>query len=190
MSRAPLFESFDEAVQDAPEEPSVEDLPGYEDGYAAATLEHESRQTGLRAELVQSISELGLTYAEARQDILNGLSDLFSEITSKVLPETIERTFGAHVLEALTSAAESASDQPLVLRVHPAHSDAMREGLSDMTGLSVNIVADPSLTEHAALVSHARGEVLLDLDSVLEGITDVLALLRSENDTEGMQAYG
>lgn len=59
---------------------------GYKSGWDDAVSEREQSGAQIAANLERTLSELTFTYEEARQEVLSGLSSLFTQIIERFLP--------------------------------------------------------------------------------------------------------
>jgi hypothetical protein len=153
---------------------------GFEDGRAAAAAD----QAHLRAEVVQTLSEMSFGFAEAQQHALTVLAPLFGCLIEKLLPAMVAESFTAHVQNILLTAAADDIAQPVTLLVAPDQVSAMTTAVAAQTAMPVQILADKNLTKHAALISTANKETALDLDVLLADITITLSALREQPESQ------
>lgn len=142
---------------------------GFDAGQAAAAADH----MALAAALVQSISDIDFTYAEARAQVMQSLDPLFEALTTAVLPHCISSGYAKQVADILTSAAAADTEGPFRLHVHPDQVPAVDAATADLAG-KIKIVPDAALSAHAAWIQHGAGETHLDLDRLLTQITEAL----------------
>lgn len=163
-------------VEEAP--PLPEELPGYDDGFAAGQASTAAAQSALAAEMVQSLSEMSFGLAEARQAVLGQLVPLFDLIAVRLLPEVVAASFGPHLAEVLKSAAEEDIASPCVLRVHPDQEAAASAAIDSAPALQITVRADPMMSPLAAVLQGAdSGGTVLDLDALVTQITTALEAL-------------
>lgn len=168
-----LLEAFDD-VRGPPATP-----PGWADGHAAGlaegralgAAEARARQGALSEELAQALADMAWTYAEARAEVLAGLQPLLGLVAQRLLPAVAGAALGPWLAEM--AAAAQGDTAALTIAVHPAQVAAV---LPHLGASGVAVIADPSLSPHAARVA-GRDETLLDLDACLAGIAAALSAI-------------
>lgn len=172
---AVLLESFDNGADTAP----APDL-GYDTGYAAgraeALAEAAAAQDALQAEVVQTIADLGFTFAEAKRDITLALGPLFDQVIDTLLPHCVRVGFGGEIASLITARLQEALGGGLSLTVHPDQETALT---SAFAGVSVRpqIATDASLKPHEAWVGFATSTTHLDLDTLCDDIGSILSAI-------------
>lgn len=180
------LEPFDAAPVDD-SGPNATYQEGYEDGLRAGLAAAQADSTALHASLVQAISDVDFSYAEARAQLLTALQPLFATITEKLLPQCIGTGFPAHILDELNAAANSGASGPMRIHVHPDQQDAVRK-TAECLKTDISVGADPSLDLHAAWIQCGNAEAKLDLDRLLAQITQALEpmmLSQDRTNTDG-----
>jgi hypothetical protein len=172
MAQHLALESF-EQYDDGSAIPSADYDAGYQEGFAAASAASQVDQNALQQELVQTISELGFGYAEARAQLLESLEPLFSAVAQKLLPQVGHDTFGHLLIEAVCDAAVLDAENTPVLHIHPTQRNSIVK-LVEEHALDIKVCDDPDLTAHAAWIRHENKETCLDVDSLLAKISTAL----------------
>ncbi|EAR50720.1 putative flagellar biosynthesis/type III secretory pathway protein [Oceanicola granulosus HTCC2516] len=179
MGQILTLESFDTGT---PPPPDAAPAPlAYEDGFAtgreAGLAQARAERTQLDNAVVQRLTELAFTHAEARQQVLESLRPLFVSIAGLLLPGLARASLGAFVVEALMEAAEGDSRTPIALLVAPDSLEALGEIVAAQPGLAVQIEANPALGPGEVLLRTPERETVLDLDRLVADIAAALDAL-------------
>ncbi|MBW7920956.1 MAG: hypothetical protein H3C51_02525 [Rubellimicrobium sp.] len=175
MSIATLFECFDSAADPGPATPGEDWLAGHAAGLAEGLAQAEAAQDALRHDTARAIADLGLTFAEARADVLARLAPLFATLAERIVPRILDATLGAALLDELTAAAGADSDGPLTLHVAPDDLPAVRAILPLVPGTPATVTADTRLAPGQVLVGRGDAATSLDLARLGSAISDALA---------------
>ena len=184
MPRPAQLEVFDtgpQLLQEAPLGPSEEWQEGHAAGFEEARQLAAADSTELRAELVQTLSDMAFGYAEAKAELLRQLEPLFDALIAGFLPGLAAQSLVPLIGERLRAAAADALDQPLVLRVAPGQIVAVSDALAQEAQLPFTAQSDPALGPGQALISGATTGEMIDLDAVLTLTQETLAALRDTN---------
>ena len=183
MALFPLEEFSTTIVSNDPKlslETSFEEhrLEAYEQGYkagwddaAAAQAEEQSR---VSADFARNLQELSFTYHEARNQILNSLKPLFTEMVSKVLPKLVQETLPQSIVDEVLSAAAGQTEAEIEIVISPANRLALEQLLEGQTTLDVNIIEEPTMAEGLAYLRFSDSEKQIDLTSVLTGFSQLV----------------
>ena len=171
------LEDFTNPVHLPPEPARPEDLPGYEDGYAAALAATAARQSQLSQEVVQAISDITFGFAEARLHVMASLQPLFRILIDKILPGSLPDSFRAHVVARLVEAARTDISRPFDLALNPQQVAAVSNILPPTLAPLLTLSADPRLSPHAAAIRQGDLETALDHDALLADVTEALVTL-------------
>ena len=184
MARFLTLESFDQPYrtsgQDAPDEADLAEqrLHSYKQGYSAGWDDAVSAQAAdiarLRTDLGRNLTEMSLSFHEARRQVLASLGPLLTEMVTKVLPQTAHRALAHVVLEQLVPLAETLSASPLEVRTAPANVDTIEKLLAERGDLPAKVTADETLGEGQAFLSSGRQDILIDFDSTVAAIGDAV----------------
>jgi flagellar assembly protein FliH len=185
MARFLDLESFDKPSRTsgtgAPDEAELADerLQSYEQGYAAGWDDAVGAQSAdmarLRTELGRNLTEMSLTFQEARQHVMASLGPLLTEMVAKVLPQTAHQSLAHVVLEQLIPLAEALSASPIEVRTAPVNVDTIARLLAERGDLPTKVTADETLGEGQAFLSSGRQDILIDFDSTVAAIGDAVA---------------
>ncbi|PUB11613.1 hypothetical protein [Yoonia sediminilitoris] len=186
MTSVLMLESFEAAVA-VDDAIGPEYSQGYQDGLAAGTAAVQVEIGMLDDTIVQCISDIEFTYAEARAQLLCSLQPLFTTLVEKILPQCVDSGFVAQVAGILYNAAEQDTQPEITLHVHPQNVAQIANQLASLEK-DVAVKPDQTLSTHAAWLLQGRVETFLDLDSLLEDITEALNTISLEQD--GSEANG
>ncbi|MDV7141360.1 ABC transporter ATP-binding protein [Tropicimonas sp. TH_r6] len=186
MSRPWQLESFDTADPVASVSMPVSDNllederlqsfdRGYKDGWDDAAKAHAEEQATITAELAGNLQALSFTYHEARSAVLREMEGILKGVVSRVLPGTMERTLGQMIVERVNEAAESAADITAEIVVNPENADRIRILIEGMIAPPVQVREEASLGEGQAYIRLGSSEQKIDLEAVLEGLSDAVA---------------
>ena len=197
MARLLNLESFDplqqEASDGAPDETELAEqrLQSYEQGYAAGWDDAVGAQSAdmarLRTELGRNLTEMSLSFHEARQHVLASLGPLLTEMVTKVLPQIAHKALPHVVLEQLAPLADALSGTPVEVRTAPANVGPVERLLGESGSLPVKVTADETLSEGQAFLGTGRQDALIDLDTVVAAIGDAVTAFLESSRTEGQQ---
>lgn len=181
MSRFALLENFDDpdarTGATGRAGPTEDWLDGHAQGLADGLAQAAAAQSVLSAEIGQTLSDLGFSYAEARAEVLQSLGPLFSVLMARILPDLAAASHALRLVGLLQSAAEHDSARPVELSVHPDRIEGLAATLPYAVGLPVMLVADPSVGPNGAILQSARGETALDVDGMLAEATEALSAI-------------
>ncbi len=177
MTKFLTLEDFAKPHPAAPLPTRVEDLPGYDAGYAAAMADSAAVQTRLSDDTVQAISDITFGFAEARLYVMAGLVPLFQILVDRLMPTSLPHSFRAQVVARLTDAARSDISHPFRVTLNPCQIAAISNVLPPTIGRLVVLDSDPALSPHSALISAGETETALDYDTLHADIAKALAAL-------------
>lgn len=146
---------------------------GYEEGLRAGLACAEAENAALNATLVQAISDIDFSYAEARAQLLHSLEPLFETLISTLLPHCVESAFASLLQTELNAAADSATGGPICIHVHPSQQATIKRATESLA-TKLFVRTDITLDQHAAWIQCGNTEARLDLDRLLEQISQAL----------------
>jgi flagellar biosynthesis/type III secretory pathway protein FliH len=153
-------------------------LAAYEQGYAAGWDDAVAAETAdvarLRADLGRNLTEMALTYRDARRHVLTALEPLLQEMVAKVLPAVAQQSLGRIILDELRPIAENLSSAPVVVRIAPCNRAAVEELLAASTELPLRVAEEPALGDGQAYLKVGQTEISVDLDGVVTAITSAV----------------
>ncbi len=169
-------------------------LQSYEQGYQAGWDDALGAQAEdiarLRTELGHNLTEMALSYRDARRHVLASLEPLLAEMVAKVLPMIAHQSLGHVILDEIRPFADALSGAPLLVRTAPVNRDLVERLLQAEAGLPVTVEAEPTLGDGQAYLKIAGTEVSVDLDGLIGAIAEaVTSFFHTErNPTEGKEA--
>ena len=195
MARLLHLETFDlpGLADRLPESAQVEveemRLAAYEQGYSAGWDDSVAAQSDevarLRADLGRSLTEMSLSYRDARRHVLGTLEPLLHDMVTKVLPTIAHQTLGQIILEHLRPVAETMSAAPIIVTTAPSNRAVVEKLLTAQTGLPITVREEPTLGDGQAFLKAKGSEIRVDLDDVIVAIaTAVAAFFRIEKEQE------
>ncbi|MEY8828765.1 ABC transporter ATP-binding protein [Sedimentitalea sp. XS_ASV28] len=137
MAIAHLLEDF--SMIDRPEDPitemsddAIEDmrLASFEQGYTAGwddaiRVQSEDKHRALAA-LAQNLEDFAFTYQEALSQMTRAIEPVFRTLLQKVLPEAMQESVGARIVEQCLDLAREQVEQPVMLVVPTGAGDALK----------------------------------------------------------------
>ena len=195
MARLLHLETFDlpGLADRLPESAQVEveemRLAAYEQGYSAGWDDSVAAQSDevarLRADLGRSLTEMSLSYRDARRHVLGTLEPLLHDMVTKVLPTIAHQTLGQIILEHLRPVAETMSAAPIIVTTAPSNRAVVEKLLAAHTGLPITVREEPTLGDGQAFLKATGSEIRVDLDDVIVAIAGaVAAFFRIEKEQE------
>lgn len=145
-------------------------VAGWEDAVAAAA---EERGT-LTAEVANNLQRLSFSYHEARNQILRSIRPILTQITARFLPELARVTLAPLVLDRLAPIVEGAVDAKVGLILHPSTRASVEALLTQVTGLELTIVEEPTLGSGQVYLRFGDTEECVDLDAAMAEVSSVL----------------
>lgn len=164
-------------------------LGAYEQGYAAGWDDALSAQNEdvarLRADLGRNLTEMALSYRDARRHVLAGLEPLLNDMINKVLPQIARESLGQMILQEIRPASAALVDMPITVKTAPECRDLVERMLQIETGLPLQVIGEPTLSAGQAYLSIGESESQVDLDGVVVSIaTAVRGFFRHETEKE------
>lgn len=165
-----------------------ERLAAFEKGYTAgwddAIAAQESEGLRLRSDIAQNLQQLSFTFHEARQSVLMGLKPLLVEMAAKLLPTMARQTLAPIVAEQLSPIAETLSSAPISVVANPDSLGQIEDLLAERSALPLVFVAEPSLGEGQVYLKFAETETHIDLDEVINLISEAIQIYFTANQQE------
>jgi flagellar assembly protein FliH len=180
------LESFD-MDQIADPGPSQDYDDGYAAGVAAATEAANAAADSLSQDLVQALSDMVFTYREAQQDVMESLRSLIAALVETVLPTCADLGVARQIADLVMDRHLENQTDTITVHVHPDQQRPVQQATAEIAA-RVTILADPTLTPHAAWIGQAGMDNSLDLDRCLAEIRQILASLYQ--DTHRNEANG
>lgn len=123
----------------------------YEDGYRGgwddcAKAEAETHRR-IGADLAASLQEVTLTFAHARQDVLNSLGPLFEDMAAQLLPRLAAEATAPAVIAELQAIAATASGARIVMMAAPDALPALEHLITEHVAADVDLRAEPAFAQ-------------------------------------------
>ncbi|WP_368185771.1 hypothetical protein [Aestuariibius sp. HNIBRBA575] len=183
MGNTILFEDFTSTeVEEV--EPSLTYEDGYSTGFEAGIAQAQATQDAISSEMLQVLSDLSFTYAQARHDLLKSLEPLFDSICTALLPALAQSSLGPQLVEfLLQNARDLSADPALVVSAHPSEVAALKSHLNAQFDAPIQFEPDGSFEVGQVLLKHNENETIIDMTEAVENIIVSLSALReSQND--------
>lgn len=173
------LESFD-MQQTADNGPTAAYQDGYDAGYAAATEAANYAADQLRSDLVQTLSDMTFTYREAQQDVMASFASLIQTLVETVLPTCVDLGLARQIADLVMDRQAANHGETVVVHVHPSQQHPVAQATADIAA-RITIMADATLSPHAAWIGNAGGDTYLDMDICLAEIAELLSSLHHDN---------
>lgn len=180
MPQLLALESFDDAVAQEPSQ-NQHYQSGYDDGHAAGLQAAHEEIAALSEQFVQTLNDVDFTYAEARKQVFDSLIPLMTEVVEKVLPHCVTNGFSNQIVDLLIQTAAKQTGTAITLQVHPSQHAAVAEASQNIAA-EVIVQSDPTLSEYAARIKNGDAEQILDMDTVLTAISEILGAVHHSED--------
>lgn len=172
----PYTESTQSAAPDRVEDEMLDAFEkGYQAGWSDADKNHSTEQTGIGNEFIQTLRDMSFTYEEVLTRVHRGLTPLFDQVLTSLLPKTTSAALRAHVIEQLVQLAATQTEVQITLRVSEERFSAI-EDLLEGVELKVPVLldGDPSLSSNQIFVALDALEREINLDAVCLEITTAM----------------
>lgn len=150
-------------------------LTAFDKGYAAGWDDAVGAQSDdaarLKAEVARSVQAMAFGFQEARAHLLKSLAPLIAAMVGKLLPDVARASLAPMVLDRIMPLAETLTDAPITILLHPRARDAVEALLTLAPGLPVSLVEDRNLGEGQVYLKSTADETLIDLDRATADIT-------------------
>lgn len=168
--------------------PSDDWHEGHAAGMRAAAAAAEAAQERIRSELVQMLADISFGYAEAHTHLVATLRPLFAALIDKVLPAMLHETFGAHLLDALMSAAAQDMSRPVRIALHPAHIATFAPFVAQNSTIPVELAGDATLSLADIRLLDGCAETAIDPDGLMADLRAILSAFFTQ--PQGSQHHG
>lgn len=174
-----LLEDFD--VQHEAPEPETSAPLSFDEGYTRGLADAEAaafvRQHKAMETLVQTLSDLDISYAQARAELLGALAPLFAAILENVAPALARQGLLADLHGRICDALEADTAQALRLTLSPSDHALMTEHLADAVGTTAHLGISDELEPGQAVLAHNGDETMFDTPRVLRDIETIVAAM-------------
>lgn len=147
---------------------------GYQAGWDDAVKAHTVEADKVTSELSQRLEDMSFTYHEVFSKLTLAMKPLMVSLVEKLLPDIAEKSLHAHILQEISALVEAHADGALEIAVSPAHRSALEGALEDKLDLPFRFQADSSLTAGQVYVRIGEAEREIDLDTVLQGVSEAV----------------
>lgn len=188
MAVAPRYDEFGSGGKKPLEKPGkrlsdaeIEDLKltAFEQGFAAgwddAVKAHADGQEKQDDEILEALRDSGFTLHEARRGLIDALSPLFVELSSKLLPSMAKVGLVQHVAEQLKQLTASSLDLPLELEISPESAAKLEELVGNEFAAQINILPVEDGELLAARLRVGRQEREIDMSRLVVEIEAALS---------------
>lgn len=148
---------------------------GYRDGWDDAAKAHADEQNRISSELAGNLQALSFTYHEARAAVLSEMEDILKGLVSRVLPATMVPSLGEMIVERVRTVADEAAGIKVEIVVHPDNLPRIQSLVDGMIAPPLALQEEPSLGEGQAYIRLGEAEERVDLEAVLQGMSDAVA---------------
>ncbi|MEL6642556.1 MAG: hypothetical protein AAFQ79_01365 [Pseudomonadota bacterium] len=148
---------------------------GYRQGWDDATTEAQTARDAISAELERNLRDLGFTYFEARDALLQSMSSFLDETLTLLFPTLLSPALRATILAELDQIAATTRPDAIDIMVHADEADRVRALLPDDTALTITVRPEPALAPGRAHIVFESAEIDIDLQSVVARLQDVAA---------------
>jgi len=147
---------------------------GYSAGWEDAFTAQEKDQTRITGELAESLGDLSFTYHEAMTQLLGSLEQVFHTLVELVLPETMARTFGQHIVDLMCDMARDQVSGPASLVVPEGVGASLSSILARDMPMPVAIHEEAGMDGGRAYLRLGTSEQEIDSTALLESIRDAV----------------
>ena len=147
---------------------------GYSAGWEDAVKAQTEMKTHLTAELARNLEDLSFTYHEAIAQMTLSVEPVFRTLVEAVLPEALDQSFKAHMVEILRSMIKEAVSGPVMITVPPGCSAGLEDVIGSALNMPLDIREDATLAPGQADLRIGSVERALDTGRLLADLGDAL----------------
>ena len=173
MSDLAFLEDFASPAIAAEADTGVDRQLGFADGYAAAQRDFAAAEAAKGGALIDRMTEMSFTYAEARNAVLVALEPLMGEVCDALLPALADQGFGATLAREIAESAGTDIGSFPQVRVHPERVEELRDWTDRLGALDIRVRADPALPRNEAILGEGR-ESAFDLQPLTKALAEAL----------------
>lgn len=181
MNSGIALEDFGAPIAAGPAQQSGDDAAakavyerGYRQGWDDATAKAEAGRDAISAELERNLRDLGFTYFEARDALLQSMSSFLDESLNVLFPALLAPATRATVLAELDQIAATTQPGGIGIMVAADEADRVRALLPDETALDITVEPEPALALGQAHIVFGETEIDIDLQSVVQRLRDAV----------------
>lgn len=175
----------------APPEPDINSTEidkayqrGYDEGIRAGQEATQRLEQQARDAILQSLSDIEISYDEARLATLESLAPLFQTIAEKLIPAAAQTMLLGKLMEMFQNAAEKSSKTAACIAIGPEGHAALMSLFEHVVPARIALDMDPALGPEEARFSTTGAECLLDVSLALEAIQDALRSMSNDEKKE------
>lgn len=167
-------------ISEAVNDEGIEDqkLQSFEEGYQAGWDDAVKAQADatmkISAEFGQNLQDMSFTYQEAFSKLTLSIEPVMIQIVDKLLPAIARQALGAHVIAELRELISQHASQPIEIVVAPENADTVKDLAEQNLTETFKIVEENSLGQGQAFVRIGSEERSIELDSVINGVSEAL----------------
>jgi len=154
---------------------------GYQAGWDDSAKASSDDTRRVSADLAQNLQDLSFTYQEAHTAALMALKPLLEQIMASVLPELLQQSLGAQVVEQIEQMARDQGPQPVELVAAPTDVATLESVLGEEQSIPVRVVEEASMGEGQVFLRFGEQECEINLSGVVESIQQNIIGFYEEN---------
>jgi flagellar assembly protein FliH len=188
MIRALSLEDFLSAEASSPVTPDVSPSDRQPDTDAALAAFDEGYRSGwddcisadaetnrrIASDLTANLQDISLTYAEARQDVLNCLGPLFEDIAAQLLPSLAAEAVAPVVIAELRAVADGAAQARALLIAAPAALPALERLIAEQGLPDIDLRAEPAYAEGQVSIRFGTERRDIDLSGAAHRMAEAI----------------
>lgn len=145
---------------------------GYQAGWDDAVKAQADDKSRVTAQLDQSLQEMSFTYHEALAKLTSAMKPMMEQVVEKLLPSIARETLGAHIIEQITDMVRNSAGHPIEIVVATESRAAIEALVKQELSEPFSLVDEASLSSGQAFVRIGQNEREIDIDSVVDGISE------------------
>lgn len=148
---------------------------GYKSGWDDCHAENVKSEQAIASDLARSLSELEMTYHQARRDVLTAIRPVIDTMVGQLLPRIANDSLCAMVVQELLPHLENATELEPELQCSPDAEPVLQKLLSDREGISVKITPEPSFSGAQVALRLGAEARNIELSVAIEQISQELS---------------
>lgn len=165
-----------------------EKLKAFEAGYRAGwddsskAVAESNEKIGI--EFAKNLQDISFTYHEALAKLTSEFEPVMKGILNKLLPQIVSDAVATHVLDQVTSLIRDNTGQDIEIVVSPQNVETVQRLAGEALTDPFRIVSESTLGEGQAFVRIGSEERQVDIDGVVEGVSEAMAAFFHESRNE------
>ena len=156
---------------------------GYKGGWDDCIAAEAEGRAHIGADLARALTEITLTHADARRDVLRSLTPLFDQIIHSLLPTAAAAAVGPVLNAELAVIAERATTAAVELLAAPAACAALEHMASAHPGMTLTVRPEPAFAEGQISIRFAGDEREIDLGQAIARMAEAIRSFTDEMST-------